>query len=136
MKVVNPSFFFQKLPSLLALLLFSLSSCTLIQTRPIQKMADTSAAIKAAREVQAETLAPELFRQAGEWFFKAKKEYRLKNFDLANLYADKARFFAESAEFEAVRNGAQRTSDPIAVDPLASPNFSSPAGSASPPPSP
>ena len=97
-------------------------------------MADTSAALKAAREVQAETLAPELFRQAGEWFFKAKKEYRLKNFDLAALYADKARTFAEAAEFESVRSGAQRTSDPLAVDPYAAPAFSAPAQEASPPP--
>lgn len=82
-------------------------------------MSDTAAAIRAAREVQADTLAPELYRQSNEWFFRAKREYKFKNFDLARTYSDKARLFAEDAEFEAMRSGGNRTETQIA-DPMAS----------------
>lgn len=72
-------------------------------------MSNTAAAINAAREVQADTLAPELYRQADEWFGKAKYEYKLKNFALASDHAKKARRFAEQAEFESVKSGGNRT---------------------------
>jgi hypothetical protein len=85
------------------------SSCSVFATRPTQEMSDTTAAIRAAKEVQADTLAPELYRQATEWFFKARKEYNFKNFQLAQDYALKARHFAENAEFEALRNGGNRS---------------------------
>ncbi len=102
----------------LPLFLSATVSCSLVATRPVQTMSDTQAAIKAAKEVQAETLAPELYRQSNEWFFRAKNEYKLKNFDLAKEYADKARRFAEMAEFESLKNGATRA-EVIAPDPLA-----------------
>jgi hypothetical protein len=93
------------------------SACAVLVMRPVQDMSDTQSAIRAAREVQADTLAPELFRNATEWFFRARQEYKFKNFQLAKEYSDKARFFAEQAEFEAIRNGGNRTdsgpSDPI-----------------------
>ncbi len=98
--------------------LFSLVGCSLLATRPVQEMSDTSAALKAAHEVNADTLAPELYRQANEWFFKAKNEYKLKNFNLADEYATKARYYAEQAEFESIRNGGIRSETPIS-DPLA-----------------
>jgi hypothetical protein len=66
----------------LFLLLFFVSflflniQCSLTETRPIQLMAETSAAIQAAREVQAERLSPELFRQANEHFLKARNHDR------------------------------------------------------------
>ncbi|MBC7693613.1 MAG: DUF4398 domain-containing protein [Methylotenera sp.] len=88
----------------------TLASCSLAVVRPQQDMSDTSAAIKAAREVNAETLSPDLYRQANEAFFRARNEYRLKNFDLAKSYAAKARGFAERAEFESMQSGAQRMS--------------------------
>jgi hypothetical protein len=87
-------------------------------------MSFTSAAIRASREVQADTLAPELFRQSNEWFFQAKREYKFKNFKLAKKYADKARFLAEQAEFEALRNGGIRSDqsmsaqEPLSKDPM------------------
>jgi hypothetical protein len=71
-------------------------------------MSDTHSAILAAKEVQADTLAPEYYREATEWFSKARHEYKMKNFALARDYAVKARQFAEQAEFEAVRGGATR----------------------------
>jgi hypothetical protein len=94
--------------TVLILLLFS-GSCSVFATRPVQDMSDTEAALRAAKEVQADTLAPELYRQANEWWFNARKEYRFKNFALAQEEAVKARRFAEQAEFEALRNGGNRT---------------------------
>jgi hypothetical protein len=91
------------------LVLGASSSCSVFATRPTQEMSDTTAAIRAAKEVQADTLAPELYRQATEWFFRARKEYNFKNFQLADEYALKARHFAENAEFEALRNGGNRS---------------------------
>lgn len=94
-----------------------LLSCSLAATRPNQEMSDAAAAIRAAREVQAETLAPEFFRQSNELFLKAKNEYRIKNFDQARKFSEKSRKLAEVAEFEAVKLGAARTEDTI-PDPL------------------
>jgi hypothetical protein len=83
--------------------------CSIFATRPVQEMSYTLAAIKAAKEVQADTYTPELFRLSNEWFFRAKNEYKFKNFKLAREYADKARHLAEQAEFEAIRSGAIRS---------------------------
>jgi hypothetical protein len=84
------------------------ASCSIAVTRPVQEMSDTSAAIKAAKDVQADTTVPELYRQATEWWRRARHEYRFKNFDLALDYAEKARKFAEEAEFEAIKSGGTR----------------------------
>ena len=89
--------------------LLTLAACALTATRPVQEMSDTSASIRAAKEVQADTLAPELYRQANEWYAKAKKEYKFKNFYFAKDYTLRARRFAEQAEFEAIKNGGNRT---------------------------
>ena len=101
------------------MVLATLGGCAIVATRPVQEMSDTASAIRAAREVQADTLAPELYRQAGEWFLKAKNDYRMKNFSLAHDEAGKARMFAEQAEYEAMRNGGNRAaSEGLVSDPL------------------
>jgi hypothetical protein len=97
------------LASSILFLCFVLQSCSVFATRPVQDMSDTEAALRAAKEVQADTLAPELYRQANEWFFKSRNEYRFKNFANAKDYAIRSRRFAEQAEFEALRNGGNRT---------------------------
>ena len=89
-----------------------------METRPVQEMSDTVAAIRAAREVQADILAPELFRQSTEWFIKAKREYRFKNFRDAKIFADRSRKFAEHAEFESRKSGGT-PGDASGVDPTA-----------------
>lgn len=103
------------------LLEFGSVSCSLTATRPTQEMSNTNAAIRAAKEVQADTLAPELYRQSTEWYLRAKHEYKFKNFQLAKEYADKARRLAEQAEFDSLRNGGNRgevgASDPLANAP-------------------
>jgi hypothetical protein len=128
------SFFFV-LPLILLLLPMATmvpTGCTILATRPVQEMSDTAAALRAAKEVSADTLAPELYRQANEWFFKAKREYKFKNFDLAQTYSNKARLYAEDAEFEAIRNGGNRSDSPMS-DPMA-PGLNSPPGGAQPAP--
>ena len=77
-------------------------------------MSNTQAALKAAKEVQADVLAPELYRQANEWFIKARQEYRYKDFEKARDYALKTRTLAEKAEFEAIKNGGIRGGNPEA----------------------
>ncbi len=110
------------------------SSCSLLASRPVQDMSDSAAAIRAAREVQADVLAPELYRQATESFFKAKRHYKFKNFKQAQETAEQARLFAEQAEFEAIRSGANRSeksgADPYAELPAAPTQSGATTGSA------
>lgn len=75
-------------------------------------MSNTQAALRAAKEVQADVLAPELYRQATEWFLKARQEYRYKDFEKAHNYAVRARQNAEQAELEALKNGGIRGGNP------------------------
>jgi hypothetical protein len=72
-------------------------------------MSDTAAAMKAAKEAQADIIAPVLYREANEWWLKAKSEYKYKNFEEAEAYAIKARKLAEQAEFEVLKNPGQHT---------------------------
>jgi hypothetical protein len=118
---------FRSLPyALTTVALLTVASCALTATRPVQEMSDTGAAIRAAKEVQADTLAPELYRQANEWFLKARKEYKFKNFSFAQQYAVRARKFAEQAEYESIKNGGTRSEapadQPAAAAPAPAPN--------------
>ncbi len=89
----------------------TLAGCAALGTRrPVQEMADTVAALKAAREVGADSVAPELYRQAVEAYTKARNEYRFKNFSSAKLAALRAKRLAEEAEYQAVLQGANRSS--------------------------
>ncbi len=96
-----------------------LGGCSLFATRPVQEMSDTAAALRAAREVQADVLAPDLFRQSNEWFLKARHDYKLKNFKTAREFAEKARGLAEQAEFEALKSGALRSESGANADAFA-----------------
>lgn len=99
----------------LFIVFLTLSSCSLVATRPVQEMSNARAALQAAKEVQADILAPDLFQQADEQFFKARREFRYKNFKEAKEYASIAQNLAEKAEFEALLNGAKR--DTVPTDP-------------------
>ncbi len=83
--------------------------CSVATTRPVQELAVADSALRAAREVNADilegTTIPELYRAASENLAKAKREYRLKNFDRAKHYATRATILAERAEFEAIKAG-------------------------------
>lgn len=100
--------------------------CSLAATRPNQEMSDAAAAIRAAREVQSETLAPEIFRHSNELFLRAKNEYKIKNFEQAKILSEKSRKLAEQAELEAIKLGAARTEDTI-PDPLGREGLTPPA---------
>jgi hypothetical protein len=103
------------------LLSFMMASCSVTAVRPSQQMSDMEVSMKAALEVNADTLAPEIYRLASESALVARKEYKFKNFLSAKKYAEQARGYAERAEFEAIRNGAKRESAP--QDPLATPSY-------------
>lgn len=89
---------------------FSLTGCSIFHDRPVQLMSDTAAALRAAKEVGADTLAPEKYRKATEAYFRAQNEYRLKNFKIAEDYSRRAKRFAEESEFDALKQGSARTS--------------------------
>ncbi len=101
-----------------------LASCSALVTRPVQEMSDTLAAIRAAREVQADVLAPELYRQANEWLFKARQSYKIKEFQSAFDSAARSRKLAEEAEYEALLSGGNRQQAP-GGDPLNGTSMSS-----------
>jgi hypothetical protein len=111
--------------------IFFISSCSITAVRPSQEMSNMEVSLRAAKEVNADVLAPELYRSAQETATKARHEYRYKNFEIAKKYADQGRIYAERAEFEALRNGAKR--DTVPVDPLSEPSYAPvPMGSPNP----
>ena len=105
----------------LALIVLS-TSCSITAVRPTQEMSNMGVAVKAAKEVEADVLAPELYRLAVERSREARKEYQFKNFQAAKDLANQARVFAEKAEYESIRNGGKREALP--QDPLAEPSYS------------
>ncbi len=109
------------LKSYLCILSILLSSCSITAVRPAQEMSNMEVAIRAAKEVGADVLAPELYRTSLERGQQARKEYRFKNFMQAKTLADQARLFAEKAEYESIRNGGKREAVP--QDPLSDPSY-------------
>jgi len=97
-------------------LLAGIASCSVVATRPDQELSDASAALKSAKEVQADTMAPGTYRKAIENFDKGRREYRFKNYIEAKSYLIKAKSYAEDAEFTALKSGTTRQETP--VDPL------------------
>ncbi len=107
------------------------TGCTLFATRPVQEMADAASALKAAREVQADIISPDLYRRASEIFFRARREYKFKNFYDARDLANQARKLAEEAELDAQMGGATRQDASSYGDPfLESPATAAPKPSA------
>lgn len=102
--------------------------CSLTATRPIQEMSNAEVAIKAARDLNADSLVPDIFRSANEEYYKAKRDFRLKDFENSKLHALRAMRLAEQAEFEAYRMGgatpeASRNSAPEGAYPDADAAF-------------
>ena len=90
---------------LLCIILPFLSGCGLFITRPVQEMAYAESALRAAREVKADTLAPNLYREAYENYLKARKFYKSKNFESARKHALTCKDLSEQAEFISYRKG-------------------------------
>ena len=89
-----------------------LTACGLATTRPKLEMSMAAAAFMAAKEAKAETLAPNIFRKAEEYYLKAKSSYRRKYFNKAKQYATMSQKFAEQAEFLAIRKNDPDKSPP------------------------
>lgn len=81
------------------------AACSIATTRPVQEMSYADSALRAARDLHADSLSAELFRAATEVYSNAKREYRLKNFDTARKYALKSMRLSERAEFDAYLKG-------------------------------
>jgi Domain of unknown function (DUF4398) len=69
-------------------------------------MSLAQAAFLAAKEAGADVHASNLFRQAEDYYLKAKSAYRRKYFNKAEEYAKLSKNFAEQAEYAAVRKKA------------------------------
>ncbi len=91
---------------LLCLILFTLGSCGLTTTRPKVEMSLAQAAFLAAKESGADVHASNLYRQAEDYYLKAKSAYRRKYFNKAQEYALLSKKFSEQAEYAAVRKKA------------------------------
>lgn len=91
---------------ILCVLIF-LTACSLATTRPKLEMNMAQTAFLAARNVNAQTLAPGLYRKAEFYYLKAKSSYRRKYFNKAKQYAILSKEFAEKAEFVAVQKAPE-----------------------------
>ena len=91
---------------LYALILIVLGSCGLATTRPKTEMAFAQSAFLAAKEAGADVHASNLFRQAEDYYLKAKSAYRRKYFNKAKEYALLSKKYSEQAEYAAVRKKA------------------------------
>lgn len=93
--------------------------CSVFITKPTQELANMDVAIRAARDVHAEELAPENYQNAVEYGNQARREFRLKNYQKAKKLSELSREFAEKAEFQSVKSGGKR--EELPEDPLAAP---------------
>lgn len=69
-------------------------------------MSLAQAAFLAAKESGADVHAPNLYRQAEDYYLKAKSAYRRKYFNKAQEYALLSKKFSEQAEYASVRKKA------------------------------
>lgn len=86
--------------------LFILGACGLATTRPKVEMSLAQAAFIAAKEAGADVHAPNAFRNAEDYYLKAKSAYRRKYFNKAQEYSLLSKKFSEQAEYQAVRKKA------------------------------
>ena len=108
MRTFNLNSLIRTVPStilVLTLCLF-LGSCGLATTRPKLEMRMAQSAFVAAKEANAQTLAPGLYRKAEFYYLKAKSSYKRKYFNKAKQYAIPSQKFAEKAEYISIRKKA------------------------------
>jgi hypothetical protein len=89
------------------LVLLQLAACSLATTRPKLEMTMAQTAFVAARNANAQTLAPGLYRKAEFYYLRAKSHYRRKYFNKAKQYAILSKEYSEKAEFVAVQKAPQ-----------------------------
>jgi hypothetical protein len=93
-----------------AFVLGALASCA-TKERPTYLLVLASAALKAAESAEAERRAPDDYRKAENFFWDAKTFYKSKQFDKAEMAAQKAVRYAEEAELKASLAAALGTTD-------------------------
>ncbi|MCM0604953.1 MAG: DUF4398 domain-containing protein [Xanthomonadaceae bacterium] len=104
--------------------LLALGACaSVFETRPDQELADAIASVRAAKEVSAENMAPDLYRKAQQSLDLGKREYRFKNYSEAKAALIRAKSYGEKAEFNAIKVGGVRHETP--KDPMAQPTAAS-----------
>lgn len=83
-----------------------IASCGLATTRPKLEMRMAQSAFIAAKDANAQTLAPGLYRKAEYYYLKAKSSYKRKYFNKAKQYAILSQKFSEKAEYISIRKKA------------------------------
>ena len=86
--------------------------------RPTEQMVLADVALKSAQKVKAESLAPDHFRKAENFYLRAKKDYAEGYYDSARKYAEEARVMAEQAEYRSLKKQTElkgKTDDEISV---------------------
>lgn len=94
---------------LVFILIFVLGACGLTTTRPKTEMALAQTAFIAAKQANAQSLAPNIYRKAEFYYLKAKSAYRRKYFNKAKQYAILSQKFSEQAEFAAKKKPSEST---------------------------
>ena len=64
-------------------------------------------ALKAAQKVKADSLAPDFFRKAENFYLRAKKDFIEGYYDSCKKFANQARMMAEKAEYRALQKQTQ-----------------------------
>ena len=94
--------FYQLVPGLVILL--GLAAC---HPRPVEDLAIADVAIKAAQKVKADSLAPDFFRKAENFYLRAKKDFAEGYYESSQKFAQQARMMAEKAEYRALQRQSQ-----------------------------
>ena len=100
---------------IVSILILLISGCSLFATRPSLEMTYADSALRAAQEVKADILAPNLYREAYENYLKAKKYYKSKHFDNARKFALLTKKLAEEAEFISIKKGGATPDGPTDI---------------------
>lgn len=75
--------------------------------RPIEDLSLADVALKAAGRAKADSLAPDTYRKAENYFLRAKKDYDEGYFDSCRKNSDETRRLAEQAEYQALKKQNQ-----------------------------
>jgi hypothetical protein len=88
-----------------------LNSCAapldVFATRPKQLLSDSKAALSAAEDAEAKSLAAGYYRRAREHFMAGRRAYGEKNFGDAKRHLKASKKYSEEAEYQALRKAEQ-----------------------------
>ena len=87
--------------------LFIIMGLVACHPRPTEELAIADVALKAAQKVKADSLAPDFFRKAENFYLRAKKDFIEGYYDSCKKFANQARMMAEKAEYRALQKQTQ-----------------------------